>query len=101
MGSRLDLQDVLEGLLGTSHVYFQPPETVKMEYPCIVYLRNTPKTLFGDNVQYLHYQGYQIMVIDKDPDSEIPEKVATLPLCMFERHYTVDNLNHDVYKLYY
>ena len=29
MGSRLDLQTELEGLLGNRHVYFQPPESKK------------------------------------------------------------------------
>jgi hypothetical protein len=101
MGSRIDLQNLLETLLDSEHVYFQPPATVKMEYPCIVYSHSDTKTLFADNTPYVHTLRYQIIVIDADPDSTIPGKIANLPMCKFQRHYTADNLNHDVYNLYY
>lgn len=101
MGRRLDLQTLLETLLGTRNVYFQPPETTKLGYPCIVYSRNSSKTTFADDRPYNHQMQYTIIVIDKNPDSEIPQKVAMLPMCIFERNYTSDNLNHDVYNLYY
>lgn len=99
MGSRSDLQDVLEAL--TTNVYFQPPESVKMVYPCIVYSRTAGDTKFADDNPYLHDIQYQVMVIDKDPDSEIPGKVAMLPKSVFVRHFTASNLHHDVYHVYY
>ena len=37
MANRLDLQALLEDLLGSRNVYYQPPESVKMNYPAIVY----------------------------------------------------------------
>jgi hypothetical protein len=101
MPSRVELQTMLENLLGSSYVYFQPPESVKMGYPCIVYSKTASKPLFANDKPYIHHLGYQIMVIDKNPDSEIPGKVANLSLCSFVRHYTVDNLNHDIYNIYY
>jgi len=101
MGSRLNLQTLLEALLGTRNVYFQPPETIKLSYPGIIYSRNSGETRFANNKPYAHQLRYNIMVIDKNPDSEILEKIASLPMCTFERHYTADNLNHDVYNLYY
>lgn len=101
MGSRLDLQTILEVVLGSSNVYFQPPESVNMHYPCIVYSRRLVDTTFADDGPYINRLQYQVTVIDKNPDSLIPMRLADLPMCIFERHYTVDNLNHDVYKLYY
>jgi S-ribosylhomocysteine lyase LuxS involved in autoinducer biosynthesis len=70
-------------------------------YPCIVYSRNNLDTKIADDQPYGHKTGYQVTVIDPNPDSEILGKVAALPLCSFNRHYTKDNLNHDVYNLYY
>ena len=99
MGTRLELQTLLETVC--SNVYFQPPETVKMIYPCILYSRNKVDTTFADNLPYSHTVGYKVTVIDKDPDSLIPEKVSMLPMCLFDRHYTINNLNHDVYNIYY
>ena len=101
MGSRLELHTLFETLLGSGNVYFQPPENVKMQYPCIKYSRSDMETLFAGDSPYVITKCYQVIVIDKNPDSEIPDKIAKLPLCSFERHYTVDNLNHDVYNLYY
>lgn len=72
-----------------------------MQYPCIVYRRNAVNTEHADNFPYKQIVGYQVTVIDPDPDSDIPEKIRTLPLCTFDRHYTADNLNHDAYNIFY
>lgn len=101
MRPRTDLQTLLEALLGSREVYFQPPATVKMKYPCIVYKRDTAYTDFADDVPYKYDKRYQITVIDKDPDSLIPDKIAALPMCLFDRHFTADNLNHDIFNIYF
>jgi len=98
---RLDLQALLVDLLGSDNVYFQPPPSVVMAYPCIVYKRYSAKTIFSDNQPYRNVKRYVVTVIDSDPDSDIPDKVAQLPLCSFYRNYTADDLNHDVFYLYY
>jgi len=101
MGSRLELQEILEELLGSENVYFQPPETIKLVYPCIIYGRNNIDVRYADDNPYKLHQQYKITIIDKNPDSEIPMRMSLLPMSRFERHYTVDNLNHDVYNIYY
>ena len=101
MAPRLELQTLLESILGSSHVYFQPPTNVEMQYPCIVYERNQAETLFADNNPYRYVKGYQVTVIDRNPDSLIPDGIASLPLCVHERFYTADNLNHDVFNLFF
>lgn len=88
-------------ILGTTNVYFQPPENIRMSYPAIVYSRNWQTTQFADNSPYASKQRYQVTVIDRDPDSEIPRKIAELPLCQFATHFVKDGLNHDVYNLYF
>jgi hypothetical protein len=101
MAQRLALQALLVEILGTSNVYFQPPTNIVLEYPCIIYKRDQADTDFADNAPYRHLKRYQVTVIDRDPDSDIPEKVAALPLCLFIRFFTVDNLNHDIFNLFY
>lgn len=101
MGQRLELQALLVDLLGSSNVYFQPPPTVSMKYPCIVYNRDNVVIHFANNKPYKHKKRYQITIIDSNPDSEIPDKVAELPTCSFDRFFTTDNLNHDVYNLFF
>jgi hypothetical protein len=98
---RLELQTLLENLIGSRNVYFNPPESFKLKYPCIVYKRDLGDTKFADNNPYMFRIRYQLIIVDQNPDSEILEKVAKLPMCMFERQYTADNLNHDVYNIYF
>jgi hypothetical protein len=97
---RLKLQTILENLLGSDQVYFQPPENVKMQYPAIVYFRDRAVTRHADNLKYMDHTMYEVTVIDRDPDSTISEKVRSLPKCSFERSFKQDGLNHDIYSLY-
>ncbi len=101
MKPRTSLQTFLETFLGSRNVYFQPPESVKMSYPAIVYALADIQNLPADNAVYRQYTAYQITIIDKDPDSQFVRRMALVPMCRFERFYTSDNLNHFVYMLYY
>ena len=101
MGTRLELQTLLEEILGSSAVYFQPPSTVQMQYPCIVYHRIKIDTRSANNSKYIIKKKYSITVIDKNPDSVIPDKLAKLPMCIHDRQFISNNLNHDVFELFY
>ena len=99
MAARLQFHQLLETF--TPNVYFQPPTNVVLKYPCIIYRRDFADTKFADDIVYDHKLRYAITVIDQNPDSEIPRKVATMPMSLFNRFFTVDNLNHDVYNVYF
>lgn len=101
MGTRLQLQTLLENLLGTRNVYFQPPPNVMMAYPCIVYERSDIDTSFADDKPYSHMRSYQVTLMDRNPDSSIIDKLIELPRCTFDRHFTADSLNHDIFSIYY
>jgi len=101
MGSRLGLQTFLEELLGSKNVYFQPRPNNEMEYPAIVYERYKITNDFANDLVYNQNRSYSVTVIDEDPDSEIVDKVTELIKCSFDRHFTINNLNHDVFTLYY
>ena len=101
MSKRVELGKLLKEILGSDNVYFQPPENLKMSYPCIRYRVERGDTLYDDNVPYRFVRQYELVFIGKDPDSEIIDKLATLPKCRFDRHYTADTLNHYIYHIYY
>ena len=98
---RLELHEVLCEMLESRHVYFQPPPTVQMKYPCIVYEKMPHKTLYANNVPYAFQDEYRVTVIDKDPDTQIPKKVAQMATAKAERPFQNQNLNHYPYTLYY
>lgn len=101
MAPRLDLQTLLETLLGNENVYFQPPNNIHMNYPCIIYQYDDYSVKYADNGPYNRQARFQVTVIDRDPDSLIPDKIAELPLCSFDRFFTADNLNHNVFNLFF
>jgi hypothetical protein len=84
---------------GLVRVYFQPPS--KMEFPCIKYERDDSWTAFADNLLYFFKKRYLVTVIDRDPDSALPDLVEHLPYTEFQRHYARDGLNHWAYNLYF
>lgn len=102
MGQRLELQMILEKtILGAKRVYFQPPESVKLEYPAIVYELDYIKSQHADNLPYTKKKRYSITIITKDPDNEYIDKMMELSTCSFERSFTQNNLYHYVFELYF
>ena len=81
--------------------YFQPPETIKMKYPAIVYALDDIENAFADDGVYLSHKKYSVTVIDKNPDSLLIDTMAKLPTCRFNRHYKSENLNHYVFLLHF
>lgn len=101
---RLEFQDVLEQTSGlaSEHVYFQPPPNTEMFYPCIVYERDNASFKSADNrTAYIFVQRYQVTYISRDPDGDVIDKLAALPLSSYNRGFQTSGLNHDVFTIYY
>ena len=96
---RMELQRLFKK--STPHVYFQPPDSLDIEYPCIIYNLEDIDTQYADNSPYRESNRYMVTVIDSDPDSVIRNDVKSLPLCSFNRFFTADNLNHFAFTLYF
>ena len=83
-----------------SHVYYQPPSSVKLQYPCIIYERRSGDSEFADDIPYRFNYSFTVTYIDPNPDADIPEKIAAFPMCKMDRCFTSDNLNHTVFIIY-
>lgn len=107
MSSRLELHEILCDFVnitepdGDRHVYFNPPASVKMKYKAIRYNTKTYDKVFANNLVYNLKTCYELVVIDKDPESDLVQKVLMLPYCEHNRRYIADNLYHDVFTLFY
>lgn len=99
MANRTELQTLLEGLV--NNVYFQPPESISLNYPCIIYRRSAIRTDYANNVPYILRKEYTLTLIESNPDSSIPDQLARLPTARHERYYTADNLNHNVFTIFF
>lgn len=101
MSSRLELQTLLEQLLGSRNVYYQPPESIKMTYPCIKYRLNDININKADDISYIKNRRYELIIMDTKPDNEVIDDILNLPCTSYERHYEVDRVYHDVIYIYY
>lgn len=101
MATWQQLQSELIGLLGSRNVYYQPPESTKMEYPAIRYSKSDIESDYANNAKYSKRKRYELVVIARKPDNEVIDKLLELPYCSYDRHYVSDNLHHDTLTLYY
>lgn len=102
MASREAFHDLLVNALGSRYVYFQSPESSRMQYPCIIYKIDDKWVKHADDKKYIGKNKYTVTLIDFDPDStEIISKLEEFEYCEFNRSYASDNLNHFVYTIFY
>ena len=99
MAQSQTLYDILHSIC--EHVYYQPPETTKLKYPCIVFDLSVLESDHADNYPYLRRKRYTLTAIDRDPLSELPHRLADLQYCRHDRTFVVDNLYHHVFTIYY
>lgn len=96
--NRLKLHEQLASIC--PNCYYQPPRNIQMTYPCIVYNRAGYNDMFANDKKYLSRDSYMITVIDRDPDSEIPNKILdTFVKSSYQDGFTQDNLHHSVLTL--
>ena len=102
MNKREELHDKLKKLVGSSNVYFQPPASVQLSYPCVIYSIGEGNAMHADGVLYHYVDSYEVIFIYKKPNVAIIEQVLmTLPMCKMTRAYVIDNLNHYAFRVYY
>ena len=95
-----ELQQVLSEIC--ENVYFQPPENLKIKYPCIIFERTNALTIYADNNPYRITKRYTITLITKTVDNdEYVDKLLNLPMCTFDRQFITENLCHDVFTMFY
>lgn len=101
MSDRLYLDGILREIPGVKKVYFTPPNSTKLVYPCILYSLDGMNNVHADNKNYRVNKRYLITVIDTDPDSEIPDVISELPYCSLSRPpYVSDGLYHFIFEIY-
>lgn len=97
---RLNLQRTLEAIPGIRKVYFQPPASIHLEYPCIVYSYTGDEVLHANNRPYIVRDDYDALLITKDPlPDETMDRMLDIPYTSFDRHFVEDNLHHFSYSL--
>lgn len=104
---RLELQTLLEGMISKyvndsrQQVWFQPPSSVYLTYPCIIYNLSGKDTIHADNLKYRALNKYTVTVIGHDPEFSLLAELEEMQYCSFDRQFSIDGLYHTVYTLYF
>lgn len=97
---RLQFQAELETIC--PNVYFQPPETMKLQFPCIVYFKTNVMVLRANNNVYKNSQSYTVTYVTKDPDSEVPFDILRhFKYTKIDSFYKSENMNHTKLTIFY
>ena len=100
---REDLDVLLRETIGypKRKIYFQPPESTKITYPCLIYEFGGLSTKHADDLPYFRAPYWEMTYITRDPDDEMIMKLSELPQCAMGRSFVADNLYHYPYTIYY
>lgn len=100
--NRLELSDLLQKVSADAgehiNLYHQPPENVKLEYPCIIYKLDNMPSNYADDRPYITTISYELTYITRSPVSEVPANLVKVPKMAFDRYYVYENLHHYTYK---
>lgn len=84
------------------NVYYEPPASVSLSYPAIIYSRDSDDSRYADDSTYIQRIRYTVAIITSSAcDTYIEEMKAKFPYVRFDRHYTHDNLHHNVFTLFF
>lgn len=98
-GTRLGLHDALKAIV--PNVYYNPPETVKMKYPCIIYSLDDDSVRYASDSRYSSMNRYKVTLIGAPVDSSYRDILLSMQYCTFDREYIVNNLYHDIFTIFY
>lgn len=94
------LKDKFEEL-GIEHVYTQPPESVKLEYPCVIIRATSGTTMYAGNLPYHYEDRFEVTYIRRSRDPDMVREIAmAFPKCGHDRSYAADNLYHSIFVIY-
>jgi len=96
------LREVLAEIMDPYDVYYQPPENLKMSYPCIVFENSNALTQFADNKPYVATKRYSVTLMCKTANNDqYKDKLLMLPMCTFDREFKTNGIVHSVFNIYY
>lgn len=97
-----ELRDLQIEALGYQNTYFEPPESVRMNYDAVVYQKSSPNVRRANNRSYSVRTSYLVTVISRDPETVLPRLIQEhFERCAPERPFVTDNLYHFPFTIFY
>lgn len=98
---RIEIGNKLKTILGNNNTYYQPPENIKLHYPCAIYNLDGINSRHADDKVYLAHKRYIVTFITEDPDNNYFDLMTEqFRMVRFDRRFISDGLYHDIYTIY-
>lgn len=102
ISERQEFHNKLKEIYPNISIYFQPPASIKMSYPCIIYNLDNINMTRADNKIYTAQYRYALTYVSNKPDDTDYQKLFdTFEYVNLERYYRADNLNHYLITILY
>lgn len=98
------LRDQLYLVNNTKNVYYNPPSSIRMNFPCFRFELNNIDVKHADNKAYARKPRWAVTYISRNlEDIEVVSKqmLDIFPYCNFDTSFRADNLEHAVFNLYF
>jgi hypothetical protein len=89
----------LKEITELTNVYYDPPESVLMEYPAIVYKKTNMPARYANNKKYIKRLAFEVKVIAEDADTKYVDLINDMDFSHYDRHYVAYDLHHDVFTI--
>ena len=97
---RVELNSLFKKIV--PNVYFQPPENIKMKYPCIRYEFSNLDILHADNEKWLSTGvNYKVILITASPNPKAFDDIMLFKNCSFDRAIFSNGLYNYHFNLYF
>lgn len=97
--SRMRVHNILNEV--ADNVYFQRPSNTQLKLPYIVYNLSSAVSTMADNELYKRSLMFNITVVTKDPDDELPSKVhKALKNAEWTNTIVVDRTYNHYFQMY-
>lgn len=96
------IRDILFHICDT--VYYDPPTSIQMQYPCFRFTMNNTDSKYADNIHYINTKRWALTYITRDVeeiDMVIKKVLDAFKYCTHETTFKSDNLNNVVFNLYF
>lgn len=102
MDRRQKLHNLLKTVTGINNVYYQPPESVKIKYPCVIYSKKSKYTKRADNSVWGIVDRYEVTIVTNKADTDYADKILEhVQRSSYVRRFIANNLYHDTLSIYY
>lgn len=101
MHKQQEVQSILESILGSRNVYFQPPASVQIKFPAFIYFTGRVNDRFADDSRYLKRRPYEVQYVSKTFDEKFVNDMLELPYCELNTTFKKDNVYHYNFTIYF